>query len=858
MGKIKLKRWMTPNPAIVVVAVAAVVVVCLYAFYMREAFFVQIEQTVGENTRKEASEIETKLRFARSGIQQISYQLSRRMDGPALLYPKSVIHPLLLETPFSKVEYIRGDGINMMNGEAPFDASDREYFQRGILGETGIWINYTPRYSKEALVNVFTPLVYGDSIVGVLTGILGGNSDLRHVLNYRIFGENTVGILCDQHLNIIASSVTDDDYGKSFESRAVEFFPHEVLNVFKRNAVLDEPRAFRFSADAGTSVACVFQVGSTGWYVVQMVPYHVLTNYSRRVALSAAAAVLVVVLLIAFYMHSVYRANRRMQTETDDRRLNIINALTESYGSAFEVDLNTGRVVVYRINPNVARMMREFENQEIGYDQLMARYIKKAVLPEDYSVLAPVVSLNVLRREFIKRERFEFVYRITVNNVIHYIQAHYVKPSRERSEFVVGFKNIDEAMTAELEKRKELNEQRMELVRALDQAHRADKAKSNFIFNMSHDICIPMNAVLGYGALSKKLLMNMNLPREETVMVEHYLNNIQKAGMQLLDMIQAVLNKARIDSGVETLNEAPMLTLRMSDWLVATFEQAALQKNVLLQVSRNFSNNSVVADKVKIQQILLNVVSNAIKFTREQGLVRVSLRDIPHETPGMCYVEIVVEDTGVGISEEFMPKIFNDFEREQSPLTRGITGVGLGLSIVKKLVDLMHGTIEITSRVGEGTRVVVRTPHKIAQWTDNSSPKLTTNLPSTFVGKRVLVVDDDPMSREIIGAMLKDWKLDYSCVSNGPACIHKLEFVPPGTFNAVLINLQLPQLNGFEVMQHIRKMENPQKANIPVLAMVACTDEVDREKIFAAGMCGYVTKPIDSEYLKESLSKVFI
>ena len=251
-------------------------------------------------------------------------------------------------------------------------------------------------------------------------------------------------------------------------------------------------------------------------------------------------------------------------------------------------------------------------------------------------------------------------------------------------------------------------------------------------------------------------------------------------------------------------------------------------------------------------------MSNAIKFTREQGLVRVSLRDIPHETPGMCYVEIVVEDTGVGISEEFMPKIFNDFEREQSPLTRGITGVGLGLSIVKKLVDLMHGTIEITSRVGEGTRVVVRTPHKIAQWTDNSSPKLTTNLPSTFVGKRVLVVDDDPMSREIIGAMLKDWKLDYSCVSNGPACIHKLEFVPPGTFNAVLINLQLPQLNGFEVMQHIRKMENPQKANIPVLAMVACTDEVDREKIFAAGMCGYVTKPIDSEYLKESLSKVFI
>jgi signal transduction histidine kinase/ActR/RegA family two-component response regulator len=858
MGKINLKRWLTLNPAIAVVALLAIVVVCLYAFYMREAFFVQIEQTIAENTRKEASEIETKLRFARSGIQHISQMVARKMDGPVLQYPNSVIHPLLTETPFSRVEYIRGDGINMVNGEPAFDASDREYFRRGILGETGIWINYSPRYSKEALVDVYTPLIYNDSVVGVLTGLLGGNTDLRPVLDYRIFGENTVGILCDQHLNIIVSNVVDNDFGKSFESRATEFFPSDVVELFKQNAMLDEPKAFRFSSDAGTSVACVFQVGGTGWFVVQMVPCHVLMNYSRWTALSAAAAVLIVALLFAVYMHSAYRTNRRQQTENDGRRLNIINALTESYGSAFEVDLNTGRVVVYRLNPNVARLMREFDNQDLFYDQLLAHYIKRAVLPEDYAVLGPVITLDVLRREFIKRDRFELVYRVLVNGGIHYLQVHYVKPSRDRSEFVVGFKNIDEAMTAELEKRKELNEQRMELVRALEQAHQADAAKSKFLFNMSHDICIPMNAVLGYGNLSKKRLARMSLPAEEMSVIGHYLDNIQMAGTQLLDMIQSVLNKARIDSGAEVLNETPVLTVKMSDWLVATFEQAALQKNVLLQVSRNFEHNCVVADKVKIQQILLNVVSNAIKFTKEWGLIRISLRDLPHEMPGMCYIEMVVEDTGIGISEEFMPRIFNDFEREQTARTRGISGVGLGLSIVKKLVDLMQGTIEVTSRVGEGTRVVVKTPHAIAEWDSASRNDLMAKLPENFAGKRVLLVDDDSMNCEIVGDMLKEWKMDYACVVDGSSCIHKLEFSPSGTFDVVLLNLQLSILDGYDVVRHIRKMENGQKANIPVIAMAACTDDVDREKMISVGINGFLTKPIEAEQLKEALAKTFI
>ena len=857
MEKRKLKRWMAPSPIVIIVVVAVVVVVCVYAHYMREYFFMQAEQYVEQNTRMVASALELKIRYAQSGIQQMSSVISKRMDSPVLLYPNSTIHPLLKKSPFSRVDYIRSDGINMVNGEDPFDASDREYFMHGIRGESGVWINYMERNSEEALVNVYAPLVYHDSIVGVLSGVLGGRTDLRPILEYKIFGDNMVGLLCDRHLNIIASSVLDNDYGKSFENSAGEFLPPQVITLFRQHAVAARPKAFRFSTDIGTSIACVARVPGSGWFVVQMVPYHVLTNLTRRVTLSAIAAVLLVGVLFAIYVFSIFRANRRLRDESEGRHLNVINALTESYGSAFEVNLNTGHVVVYRLHPNISNLMRDVSSQEIQYDQLMLLYLKRMVLPEDRSLFDRVLTLDILRRSFIKQERFEFVYRIQVGEDIHYLQAHYVKPSKERSEFVFGIKLFDDFMSAEIEKRKELNEQRMALVKALAQARAADKIKSNFLFNMSHDIRTPMNAVLGYENLARKLLTSLKLPEAEVAVFNHYLDNIRTAGAHLLEMINSVLNLARVESGVEHLDEVPVLTAEMTDKIVATFEQAALQKNILIQVSRNFKNHYVYADKVKVQQILLNVVSNAIKYTREHGLVRISMKELPHETAGMCYIEMVVEDTGVGISEDFLPHIFDEFEREQTALTRRVEGTGLGLSIVKKLVDLMHGTINVTSRVGEGTKVVVVTPHRIAnEVVLKNDDNLNQNV--NLVGKRALLVDDDSMTCEIVGDMLSDLGIEVNCVSDGEACIRKLDFTPAGTYDVVLMDLRLPKMDGFDAAKQIRGFENKQKANIPIIALTANVFEDDLKKVTDVGMNGYVTKPVDASELFKKLSSALM
>jgi signal transduction histidine kinase/ActR/RegA family two-component response regulator len=850
---------MTLNPAVFVVAAAVVVLVFVYAYFVHEYIFKQVEQNIVQDTWNVSSELEKTIHFAKSSVKLMSYTISSKMDGPELKNPQSTVFSKIAETPFSKVEFINANGIDFSQDEDPFDASDHESFQRGMQGETGVWINFAPQKSSEAHVNVYTPLYYRDSIVGVVSGILGGNTDISSMMNYyKIYGESIVGLVCDKHMNIISSNVVSDDYGKSFEMRAQDFFPPEIFEVFKKNAVLDEPTPFRFSSIYGTSVACIFRAGGIDGFVVLMVPYHVLGGVTRAVLLQSIIAVSLVLLFFLIYMRSLYLINRRLRDEMEGKHLNVINALTESYGSAFIIDMNTGRGECYSIDKTLLRHMQDAFDKSSHYDQLMPLYVKQMVIPEDRPQFDKVLSLERLAHEFIKHNRFEFIYRVAKGKELHYLQAHFVKPSKDRKEIVIGFKIVDESMNAELEKRKELNEQRTALAKALDRARKADKAKSNFLFNMSHDIRTPMNAVLGYEALAQKYLHNLNLSDAEVSVFNHYFNGIQTAGNFLLDMINSVLNLARIESGYERIEEMPILTAELSGNLVTTFELAAQQKNIMLQVSRNIRPRYVYGDKVKIQKILLNIVGNAIKYTRSQGLVRISLRDLPHENPDMCYIEMVVEDTGVGISEDFLPNVFNAFEREQTPLTRGINGTGLGLSIVKKLVDLMHGTINITSRVGEGTRVVVVLPHRLVKEDISEKEEKQILLNNQFVGKRILLADDDSVTCEIVSDMIKSVGADIVCVGSGNDCFRKIDMSPAGTFDAVLMDLKMPRGDGIETTARIRKMDDLRKANIVIVALSASAFDEERQAALDVGVNAHVAKPVNMVELINTLSRLMV
>ena len=223
----------------------------------------------------------------------------------------------------------------------------------------------------------------------------------------------------------------------------------------------------------------------------------------------------------------------------------------------------------------------------------------------------------------------------------------------------------------------------------------------------------------------------------------------------------------------------------------------------------------------------------------------------------MCYIEMVVEDTGVGISEEFLPNVFNAFEREQTPLTRGIGGTGLGLSIVKKLVDLMHGTINITSRVGEGTRVVVVTPHRLATESEPTVKDNSSSARDKFVGKRFLLADDDPVTCEIVSDMIKSVGAEIVCVGSGNECYRRIDMSPAGSFDAVLMDLKMPRGDGFETTARIRKMDDDRKANIIIVALSASAFDEEKQSALDVGMNGHIAKPINFAELIDTLSRLF-
>ena len=856
MKKIKLKRLMPLSPAIVAVAIAVVVLVVVYAVGAREYYFNQIEEAVTQETQRLSLDLAKTLNFGRNSIKLVSHSVSKKMDGPELRRPESVFLSMKDDVPFSRIEYIRKDGLKLSYDEEPVDVSESDFFRQGILGKSGVWIDYTGKKFGEARINMYTPLYYGDSVIGVIAGILGGKKDIAPMLHYTVNGEATIGLLCDRELNIVASNVVDTDFGESFEKRAQDFFPQEIVNVFKKNAMLKEPKAFRVTSEFGSSIACIMSVNEVGWFVVQMVPYHVLANVTKIVAIKAVLALFFVVLFFAIYFHSIFRTNRRLRNEMEGKHLNVINALTDSYGSAFVIDSTTGQSECYRIDPIATRFMQDVFDNAPYYDQIMSLYANRVVLLEDRPLFDKVMTLDRLNREFVKRDNFEFIYRISKGGTIHYMQIHFVKPSKDRPEIVMGIKLIDESMNAELEKRKELNEQRVALVKALDRAQRADKAKSNFLFSISHDIRTPMNAVLGYDSLAQKYVQNLNLTESETSLLNYYLGNIQSAGKLLLDMINSVLSLTSIESGYNKLEETPVLTAALTEDLVTTFEQTARQKNIMLQIARNVKARCIYVDKVKFHQILMNVVSNAIKYTRGGGLVRISIRDLPHENPEMCNIEMVVEDTGVGISEEFLPRVFDAFEREQSALTRGIDGTGLGLSIVKKLVDMMHGTVNITSRVGEGTRVVVVTPHRIAEDEMVQTPPSVQPFKKSLSGKCILMADDDPQSCEIVSKLLKSVGAEIICVENGNECYRQVDMSPAGSFDLILMDLKMPRGDGFETTALIRKLENPRKSRLPIIALSASAFDEEKKAAFEAGVNGHVSKPIDFAELLDLISKL--
>ena len=413
-------------------------------------------------------------------------------------------------------------------------------------------------------------------------------------------------------------------------------------------------------------------------------------------------------------------------------------------------------------------------------------------------------------------------------------------------------KLLRKAYKAEAAARKAANdtqELNAKLQIAVENAESANRAKSTFLFNMSHDIRTPMNAIIGYADLASRHL-------DDPAKLKNYMENIQVCGQNLLMLLNNVLDLARIE------NDKTEMEYSVSDIekdfrnCVAMFRNQADSKGQTLMVTTQLQYPYIYADIPHLTEICTNLVSNAVKYTGAGGTIRCNVTQKPGEKEGWCDTVVTVADNGIGMSQEFQKHIFEPFERERTSTVSKVEGSGIGMGIVKKLVGLMGGTVEVESRIGVGSTFTVTIPCRIAS-EDETQAKRETN-PSDqkcLCGTRILLTEDNDLNAEIAVELLQEEGCTVDRAKDGVECVDMLEKAANGTYQLILMDIQMPVMNGYDAARKIRGLDDPQKANIPIIAMTANAFTEDRQVALDAGMNDHIAKPINMNVLVPTLRK---
>ena len=396
-----------------------------------------------------------------------------------------------------------------------------------------------------------------------------------------------------------------------------------------------------------------------------------------------------------------------------------------------------------------------------------------------------------------------------------------------------------------------LKESQEQLKQALEQAESASEAKTNFLSNMSHDIRTPMNALIGYTKMLK--------PRLKDEELLGYVERMEKSGNLLLSIINHVLDMARIESGRMEVNEVYSRVGVDIEELISVFSVEAKKKHIRLLTSEQVEHGHIMADITKIREIFSNLISNAIKYTPEGGTIEFNTRELPCSRPGYMRIQTEIADNGMGMSKEYLPTLFDAFTRERNTTVGKISGTGLGMAIVKKLVDMQGGTIEVESELGKGSRFIVTFEHPIADealYKQEEQKDTSAQGAELIKGKRILLAEDNDLNAEIALFILRNMGLEVERVEDGAQCVSTLEQQPAGTYDLIFMDVQMPKMDGYTATQNIRALDDKEKAAIPIVAMTANAFAEDRERALAAGMNGHIAKPIDVKKLEQALVKL--
>ncbi len=535
-----------------------------------------------------------------------------------------------------------------------------------------------------------------------------------------------------------------------------------------------------------------------------------------------------------------------------------IHSLSRLFISSYYLDVKTGKREYLSGNEyeDMYYTGDFYKDAPEGHDEAIKEYVERFVHPEDKENFYTYCNREYMEKHLNKNTPFySFNYRQITDDVevwyrMHIIAAIFAKNGKA-SHVVTGIMDVDRNVRNDIQQKKMIEE-------ALQQAEDANQAKSTFLSNMSHDIRTPMNAIIGFSTLAKSHI-------EDTELVKGYIDKILSASNHLLSLINDVLDMSRIESGKIQIEEEENSLRQVIEDVKTMILPQAQEKQLEFITNCQVENNYVYCDKLRLDQVLINLLGNAVKFTPEGGTITLELQQEPVAPKGYGVYVFKVKDTGTGIAGEFMDKLFQPFEREKTSTASGIQGTGLGLSITKNIVELMGGKIGVSSEVGKGTEFVVKIVFMLQdieeelqqiESTQDGNGAFVADTSSIFEGKRLLLVEDNDLNREIARMILSEEGLIVEEAADGGEAVEKVSSSEPGYYSLVLMDIQMPVMDGYEATRRIRQLSNSALADIPIVAMTANAFAEERTKALSCGMDGHIAKPIEVPVLLKTIKEI--
>ncbi|MCQ2538059.1 MAG: ATP-binding protein, partial [Lachnospiraceae bacterium] len=524
----------------------------------------------------------------------------------------------------------------------------------------------------------------------------------------------------------------------------------------------------------------------------------------------------------------------------------VVEALSRDYVNVFTIYPETRRIREQKISASASEALGVSRWEYRSYDYFVEKLVDTRISPEEQEEVLKNLNLDRICKILEEKPEYSCVMRINVNGGFEHFQMKFAKIV-ETGEIIAGVKNVEDIISEEAEQRKVVEN-------ALEQAEKANKAKTSFLNSMSHDIRTPMNAIIGFTALA----MNHIGDGEK---VKDYLEKIQMSSNHLLSLINDVLDMSRIESGNVKIEETENSISNLVNDLKNIVQVDVNKKQLIFLIdSLGIKDDLIWCDRLRLNQILLNCLSNAIKFTPTYGTVKLTVKQIPCEKNGVAAYEFKVSDTGIGMSPEFAEHIFEPFTRESTSTVSGIQGTGLGMSITKTLVDIMGGTIKVKSEKNRGSEFTIYLEFSLAE-RDARKAQLAKAFGGSegrrgIDGLRILIVEDNELNREIASELLMEKGAIIDTAVDGTVAVSKIEASDPDKYDLVLMDVQMPIMNGYEATKAIRRLVNPIKKNIPIIAMTANAFEEDKKGVMDSGMDGHIAKPFNIDVVIDMICEV--